>query len=78
MLDLCPALLTVTFRSFSCFMYRWRRGVHESIHIIATKGASIMDAIFGFFATAWEGIANFFLNTLGLQGIWDTISGLFG
>ena len=30
------------------------------------------------FSAIWDAIVNFFLNTLGLQGLWDTISGLFG
>ena len=37
-----------------------------------------MSAIWEFLSAAWEGIANFFLNTLGLQCIWDAIGGLFG
>ena len=36
-----------------------------------------MDVILEFFTSAWEWFADFFLNTLGLQGIWDTIAGLF-
>jgi len=36
-----------------------------------------MDAILEFITSAWEWIADFFLNTIGLQGLWDTITGWF-
>jgi len=34
-------------------------------------------AVSSFFADAWDQVANFFLNTLGLQSAWDWITSLF-
>ena len=36
-----------------------------------------MDAIFEYLTMAWEWIVEFF-QTFDLQGIWDTIIGMFG
>jgi len=41
------------------------------------KGASIMDAILEYLTLAWEWLSEFF-QTLDLQSIWDTLSGLLG